>query len=76
MNIKANYKATVFTCCLGYITQAIMLNFPPLLYLFFQEKMGLSLGQVSVLISANIITELVVDVIVSKLQTKSVKEGF
>lgn len=70
MNIKSNYKATVFTCCLGYITQAIMLNFPPLLYLFFQEKMGLSLGQVSVLISANIITELVVDVIVSKFANK------
>ena len=70
MDIKSNYKATVFTCCLGYITQAIMLNFPPLLYLFFQEKMGLSLGQVSVLISANIITELVVDVIVSKFANK------
>lgn len=70
MNIKSNYKATVFTCCLGYITQAIMLNFPPLLYLFFQEKMGLSLGQVSVLISANIVTELVVDVIVSKFANK------
>ncbi|MBQ7906477.1 MAG: MFS transporter [Clostridia bacterium] len=70
MDIKNNYKATVFTCCLGYITQAIMLNFPPLLYIFFQSEMGLSLGQVSVLISANIITELVVDIIVSKFADK------
>ena len=34
MHIKNNYKATVAAAFLGYITQAIMLNFPPLLYIF------------------------------------------
>ena len=67
MLIKNNYKATIVASCLGYITQAIMLNFPPLLYLFFQEELGLTLSQVSFLITANIIIELVVDVIVSKI---------
>ena len=67
MLIKNNYKATIVAACLGYITQAIMLNFPPLLYLFFQEELGLTLSQVSFLITANIIIELVVDVIVSKI---------
>ena len=67
MHIKNNYKATIAASFLGYITQAIMLNFPPLLYIFFQAEYGLSLSQVSFLITANIIIELVVDVIVSKI---------
>ena len=66
MHIKNNYKATIAASFLGYITQAIMLNFPPLLYLFFQDSFGLSLSQVSFLITANIIVELIVDVVVSK----------
>ncbi len=64
--IKNNYKVTIGAAMLGYITQAIMLNFPPLLYIFFQTDYGLSLSQVSFLITANIIVELIVDVIVSR----------
>ena len=70
MRIRNNYKATVGAAFLGYITQAIMLNFPPLLYIFFQSDYGLSLSQVSFLITANIIVELVVDVIVSKIAAR------
>ena len=70
MLIKNNYKATIAAAFLGYITQAIMLNFPPLLYIFFQDDYGLSLAQVSVLISANIVVELLVDVIVSKIAAR------
>lgn len=70
MLIKNNYKATLAAAFLGYITQAIMLNFPPLLYIFFQDDYGLSLAQVSVLISANIVVELLVDVIVSKIAAR------
>ncbi|MBO5261831.1 MAG: MFS transporter [Clostridia bacterium] len=66
MLIKNNYKATIGAAFLGYITQAIMLNFPPLLYLFFQDSYGLTLSQVSFLITANIIVELIVDILVSK----------
>lgn len=70
MLIKNNYKATIAASFLGYITQAIMLNFPPLLYIFFQKDFGLSLSQVSLLITANIVVELIVDIIVSKCATK------
>ena len=66
MLIKNNYRATVAAACLGYITQAIMLNFPPLLYIFFQKDFGLTLAQVSLLITANIVVELAVDLVVSK----------
>ncbi|MBQ7761097.1 MAG: MFS transporter [Clostridia bacterium] len=70
MSLKNNYKATICAACLGYVTQAIMLNFPPLLFIFFQEKLGLTLFQISFLISANFITELIVDVLVSKYSSK------
>lgn len=70
MLIKNNYKATLAASFLGYITQAIMLNFPPLLYIFFQDDFGLTLSQVSFLITANIIVELIVDIIVSKFAVK------
>ncbi|MBE6674955.1 MAG: MFS transporter [Ruminococcaceae bacterium] len=70
MLIKNNYKATIAASFLGYITQAIMLNFPPLLYIFFQNDFGLTLSQVSFLITANIIVELIVDIIVSKFAVR------
>ncbi len=61
-----NYKATLAASCLGYVTQAIMLNFPPLLFVLFQEDFGLTIAQVSTLIASNFITELAVDAIASK----------
>lgn len=68
--MKNNYKSTLCASFLGYITQAIMLNFPPLLYIFFQTNLGLTLSQVSFLITANIVVELIVDMIVSKYAVK------
>ena len=68
--LRTNYHATIFAACMGYITQAIMINFPPLLFLFFQNKMGLELWQVSLLITANFVTELIVDVVASKYASR------
>ena len=36
MNIRKNYNHTLNACYLGYITQAIVNNFAPLLFLTFQ----------------------------------------
>lgn len=68
--LRGSYHATIVSACLGYVTQAIMINFPPLLFLFFQDKMGLELWQVSLLITSNFVTELIVDVIASKYASK------
>ena len=64
--VKSNYKFTIGACFLGYITQAIMLNFPPLLFVFFKEELGLSSLQITFLIASNFILELTVDAIASK----------
>ena len=68
--LRGSYHATIVSACLGYVTQAIMINFPPLLFLFFQDKMGLELWQVSLLITSNFVTELIVDVIASKYASR------
>lgn len=64
--VKSNYKYTMAACFLGYITQAIMLNFPPLLFAFFASSFGVSELEITFLIAANFILELTVDAIASK----------
>lgn len=64
------YRRTVGASFLGYITQAIMLNFPPLLFVLFKDEFGISTFQVSILIAFNFVTELTVDLIVSRVAEK------
>lgn len=68
--MRKSFKATIGASCVGYFTQAILINFPPLLFVSFQREFGLSLGQLSLLIAMNFITELLVDVICSKISPK------
>jgi len=55
------YKHTKIACYIGYITQAIIVNFSPLLFLTFQRSFGLSMEQVTLLISLNFLVQLTVD---------------
>lgn len=64
--MKKSFKATIGASCIGYFTQAILINFPPLLFVTFQKDFGLTLAQVSLLIASNFATELLVDIICSK----------
>lgn len=63
---RSNFKFTISACFLGYITQAIMINFPPLLFVFFKDSLGISPLQITVLIASNFVLELVVDALASK----------
>ena len=58
---KTNYKSTLHACYLGYITQALIVNLPPLLFVVFSDKFGLSNSQLGLLVVANFMTQLVVD---------------
>lgn len=64
-----NYKQTVFACCISYITQAIVVNFPPLLFLKFQNQFDVSLSELSTLISICFGAELIVDLLAAKFST-------
>lgn len=56
-----DYRRTLTACKLAYIVQAVAVNFPPLLFLTFQKTFGLRLGQVTLLVTLNFLTQLVVD---------------
>ena len=47
MNIRKNYNHTLNACYLGYITQAIVNNFAPLLFLTFQSTYEISLDKIA-----------------------------
>ena len=38
---QPNYKSTLRACCLGYVTQAAVVNLATLLFVIFQYRYGL-----------------------------------
>ena len=55
------YKSTIRACFVGYIVQAVVNNFVPLLFLTFQSQYGIPLSQVTLLITINFALQLAVD---------------
>ena len=55
------YKHTERACFIGYIVQAVVNNFVPLLFLTFQKQFGIPLSQVTLLITLNFLLQLAVD---------------
>ena len=70
MSIKNNYNHTVFACYFGYVVQAIVNNFAPLLFLRFRNEFGIPLEKITSLITINFLFQLVVDVIAAKVVDK------
>ncbi len=68
--MKFTYKHTLIACYAGYITQAIVNNLPPLLFLTFHNQFGISLEKIAMLISANFVMQIVVDIASSKIVAK------
>lgn len=67
---KTNYKSTLHACYLGYITQALIVNLPPLLFVVFQKKFGLSYTMLGSLVTINFVTQLIVDALAIKYVDK------
>lgn len=55
------YKHTIRACFTGYIVQAIVNNFAPLLFITFQEQYHIPLSQITILITFNFILQLIID---------------
>lgn len=66
MQLKGNYNHTVYACFIGYVTQAIVNNFVPLLFLTFQSAYGMSLNKITFLITLNFAVQLAVDLLSAK----------
>lgn len=69
-NKKINYKHTIAACCFGYVTQAIVNNFAPLLFLIFKDEFGMPLEKITLIITINFLVQLLVDFLSAKLVDK------
>ena len=61
-----NYKHTIFSCFLGFICQAIIVNFAPLLFLTFSHEFGIPLTEITLLVTVNFAVQLLTDILASK----------
>ena len=57
------YRHTRNACFVGYVTQAIVNNLSPLLFLTFQQEFSISLGQISLIITLNFAVQMLVDLL-------------
>lgn len=55
------YEHTIYASYLGYITQAIVNNLAPLLFLTFRQEMGLGLDKITLITTVNFAVQLLVD---------------
>ena len=62
---RLTHRQTLLACYVGYLTQALVINYPPLLFLTFQREYGLSLSMVSALIALTFATQLSMDALAS-----------
>lgn len=58
-----NYQKTIYACFTGYIVQAIVNNFVPLLFLTFQASYGIPLSKITFLVTVNFGLQLFVDLL-------------
>lgn len=61
--MKPNYQKTMYACFIGYIVQAIVNNFVPLLFVTFQTSYGIPLSKITALITVNFVIQLLVDLL-------------
>ena len=64
---KLTYRHTLYAGYLGYITQAIMNNLTPLLFLIFRDSFGIPLEKITLLITFNFFVQLFVDFLAAKI---------
>ena len=68
--IRQSYEHTIYASYVGYITQAIINNFAPLLFLTFASSFDLTLDQITLITTINFLVQLGVDLISAKVVDK------
>lgn len=61
--MEENYTKTIYACFIGYIVQAVVNSFVPLLFVTFQKTYGIPLSQITLLITVNFVVQLLVDLL-------------
>lgn len=70
MKTRDNYQNTMYACFVGYIVQAIVNNFVPLLFLTFEKTYGIPLSRITMLITFNFGIQLLIDLLSAKFVDK------
>ena len=65
--IRKSYNHTIYASYVGYITQAIVNNFAPLLFLTFMADFDLTLEKITLITTVNFAVQLAVDAIAIKV---------
>lgn len=68
--LDKKYNKTIYAGFVGYVVQAIVNNFVPLLFLTFQDTYGITFNKISMLITINFAVQLVVDLLSAKFIDK------
>lgn len=61
--MSSRVKRTMYACCIGYIVQAVVNNFVPLLFITFADTYGIPLSRITLLITFNFLTQLLIDLL-------------
>lgn len=61
--MENKYNKTIVSCFIGYIVQAIVNNFVPLLFLTFHSAYGIPMTQITLLITFNFGLQLLIDLL-------------
>ncbi len=59
--MKNQYNKTIVACFVGYVVQAVVNNFTPLLFLFFQKNYRIPLSHITLLVTFNFGIQLLID---------------
>ncbi len=66
-SIRRNYSHTIYASYLGYITQAIVNNFAPLLFLTFIGEFNLTMEKITLITTINFAVQLLVDAVAARV---------
>ena len=61
--MKKNYNVTIVACFIGYIVQAVVNNFAPLLFVTMQDSYHIPLSQITLLVTINFGVQLLTDLV-------------
>ena len=66
-SIRKSYNHTIYASYGGYITQAIVNNFAPLLFLTFMAEFDLTIDRITLITTVNFVVQLAVDAVAVKV---------
>ena len=65
--MKLSYKSTIAGCFIAHAVQAIIINFTPLLFVFFQDTYQIPLSQITLLLTVGFFVQLTTDIVWAKI---------